>query len=454
MKYVHMSFLMLCIVGTGTQAMHRKPQPVVHSGKPFWPNGKPAAKTVTKAPQAPIMIPQAPAPTPVAQARKVALAPQIAPQAPAPTPVAQVCRVTQAPQMAPQAPVPMPIAQVQRITQAPQMAPQAPVVAAEALARVVIFRRIVTPEPTIAPQATLQYPEQTPIMTMADDQFQEETEDASLGSVEDQDQFDMGLTEEEQLLIALDLSQNEAQPEKPQPASSSSPVRTERPVAPVVVPAVADVEFECPVCMDNKKDADCCTLACGHKYCKDCLKHVLDGALAAHSTATLHCPTPNCRPIDIADIAKITQDKAKLEQLDAVQLEEFLHINSGKHCPTPNCPYSFIDEDRVQQTIICPCCHQHYCSECLTHHSERITCAEALENKQLGGDHAAAEKATQDLIQKDSKACPKCGVRIYRSAGCNHMTCRCGYEFCWLCMIEWPGYNRHACPTFGEVGTY
>ena len=33
----------------------------------------------------------------------------------------------------------------------------------------------------------------------------------------------------------------------------------------------------------------------------------------------------------------------------------------------------------------------------------------------------------------DSGRCPKCRTVIERSEGCNHMSCRCGYEFCWLC---------------------
>lgn len=31
----------------------------------------------------------------------------------------------------------------------------------------------------------------------------------------------------------------------------------------------------------------------------------------------------------------------------------------------------------------------------------------------------------------NTKACPRCNVRIEKNGGCDHMTCRCGYEFWW-----------------------
>ena len=77
----------------------------------------------------------------------------------------------------------------------------------------------------------------------------------------------------------------------------------------------------------------------------------------------------------------------------------------------------------------CEACDQR---SCFTHdvpwHKD-LTCSQydsLISNK---------EKATQDLLARETKACPKCGVRITKNGGCNHMSCKissCKYEFCWL----------------------
>ncbi len=69
---------------------------------------------------------------------------------------------------------------------------------------------------------------------------------------------------------------------------------------------------------------------------------------------------------------------------------------------------------------------------CYTHDipwHQDLTCDEYDVNRR--GD----DEATQDLLARETKPCPKCGVRIIKNDGCDHMTCRisdCKFEFCWL----------------------
>jgi hypothetical protein len=38
---------------------------------------------------------------------------------------------------------------------------------------------------------------------------------------------------------------------------------------------------------------------------------------------------------------------------------------------------------------------------------------------------------------KDWKRCPACRMFIEKTEGCNHMTCLCGHQFCFICIADW-----------------
>lgn len=43
----------------------------------------------------------------------------------------------------------------------------------------------------------------------------------------------------------------------------------------------------------------------------------------------------------------------------------------------------------------------------------------------------------------DTRSCPGCTLRTERTEGCNHMTCPCGVEWCYVCECSWhPGHYR------------
>ena len=54
-------------------------------------------------------------------------------------------------------------------------------------------------------------------------------------------------------------------------------------------------------------------------------------------------------------------------------------------------------------------------------------------------ERARLECEAYRAINEIAKSCPSCGAKIDRSKGCNHMTCKCGFDFCWLCLVKWTG---------------
>lgn len=74
--------------------------------------------------------------------------------------------------------------------------------------------------------------------------------------------------------------------------------------------------------------------------------------------------------------------------------------------------------------IWCHLCKTEYLTEENAH--DYLTCDDVKRVK--GGEDPSAV-----LVKSTSKVCPGCHADVHRTKGCNHMTCRCGTEFCYKC---------------------
>lgn len=54
------------------------------------------------------------------------------------------------------------------------------------------------------------------------------------------------------------------------------------------------------------------------------------------------------------------------------------------------------------------------------------TCEEYREGEEGKRERLRGEEVlTEREVERVTKACPKCGVRIWKGEGCEHMTCEC-----------------------------
>jgi hypothetical protein len=51
-----------------------------------------------------------------------------------------------------------------------------------------------------------------------------------------------------------------------------------------------------------------------------------------------------------------------------------------------------------------------------------------------------ANKGTQLWLIQNTKKCSNCHCLVEKSKGCNHITCYCGHEFCWVCGENWKSH--------------
>ncbi len=88
----------------------------------------------------------------------------------------------------------------------------------------------------------------------------------------------------------------------------------------------------------------------------------------------------------------------------------------------------------------CPRCQFQICFDCLMPWHPYVRCEEAAE-----------EQIRTWAKGRDCCRCPACHVLIERIDGCNHVTCKCGHEFCWLCGADYSAghFSEGRCRQFG-----
>ncbi|KAF2036042.1 hypothetical protein EK21DRAFT_52351, partial [Setomelanomma holmii] len=59
------------------------------------------------------------------------------------------------------------------------------------------------------------------------------------------------------------------------------------------------------------------------------------------------------------------------------------------------------------------------------------------------------EKFKQTATEKGYQQCNVCGATVELAEACNHITCECGNDFCYICGADWPGL--HGCPHYGPA---
>ena len=52
-----------------------------------------------------------------------------------------------------------------------------------------------------------------------------------------------------------------------------------------------------------------------------------------------------------------------------------------------------------------------------------------------------SEERSNTWLNANAKLC-KCGRQVQKTDGCDHMTCKCGLEWCWVCGVGYGEIKR------------
>ncbi|KAF2023165.1 hypothetical protein EK21DRAFT_24986, partial [Setomelanomma holmii] len=167
-----------------------------------------------------------------------------------------------------------------------------------------------------------------------------------------------------------------------------------------------------------------------HAYCRDCIKCLFEACLR---DTTLW--PPRCCGVRISVFAAAHLLVPKLVTQCETRDKE-LSTPNPTYCSNRSCA-EWIPPPNIEAEV-------GKCHACMTE-----TCATCKNPKHKG--LCPKDEDVQQLMkyagEQKYKRCFNCRTLVELEIGCNHIHCRCGVEFCYLCGDRW---KTCSCDTFAE----
>ncbi|KAF2836442.1 hypothetical protein M501DRAFT_979578 [Patellaria atrata CBS 101060] len=203
----------------------------------------------------------------------------------------------------------------------------------------------------------------------------------------------------------------------------------------------------CVVCLDTEEETSTVIhrLGCpGHHMCTDCLKESFERAMRFEGDYPPTC----CGREELSFVQYYPlMDPDFVRRYEAKEEEYSVPQGERRYCSNSECTTFLSPEIHKKDTsrAKCPNCNTITCTECKSevavspngetnsHHCEYT-------QEEVGFERAVREHRYQ--------RCPNCDRVVELMEACNHITCVCDQEFCYICGEEWAGL--HACPQYGH----
>ncbi|KAF7870289.1 hypothetical protein EAF04_004035 [Stromatinia cepivora] len=197
---------------------------------------------------------------------------------------------------------------------------------------------------------------------------------------------------------------------------------------------------ECSICAEELNFADFpnqISAGCLHDptCCRTCLSRSIGVQIESIQWDEITCL--ECPALLSFDNVKSFASEADFITYDRNVLLSCIRSDPNfTNCLGPECGGGQIHEDGDDQPIMtCGTCSF---KTCFTHKMPWHTGLTCGQYNSQTRERLQQEEASQKLMEKATKKCPNCQVRIQKNKGCDHMTCQsCKHEFCWSCFADY-----------------
>ncbi|KAI1735940.1 hypothetical protein F4680DRAFT_461409 [Xylaria scruposa] len=188
-------------------------------------------------------------------------------------------------------------------------------------------------------------------------------------------------------------------------------------------PSTPEPQVECVSCLDDFDPKDTVRTPC-HNYCTPCFRRLVVSACRNEQ----HWP-PKCCLNNIPHSTILANvDEAQRSEYRERAREWNVPVADRIYCSQPECSLFIRPEYVIPAHDLARCTDGHYtCTIC--------------RNAQHEGDACPQDKdvlRTNELAAEEGwKRCYGCRAYVEHREACQHMTCRCGAEFCYVCGARW-----------------
>ncbi|KAL8158536.1 hypothetical protein V2J09_000073 [Rumex salicifolius] len=215
------------------------------------------------------------------------------------------------------------------------------------------------------------------------------------------------------------------------------------------------IKETCPICLEEVDSETMFEITnCLHRVCNSCLQKHIEHKVRERELP--RCPELDCISyLDINSCRRLLT-REMCDVIDQLIKESSIPVTDKLYCPNPKCSNLMSKAEALANAgskaefSACEKCGTQFCIKCKSVWHANMSC-DAYEKRRFldsGSDDAKLKRLAGD---EKWRQCPLCCHMVELALGCNHICCRCGHQFCYLCGNEWKEKKATcSCPLWSE----